>query len=138
MKYQKDISQDYHRSSPHPLLQSVMGVHSIFHILHHHEPKHPTELSNHNSINSSHVKSFTTHQPRLNSPPPNHNSMSSRHVEPLFDIRIDLLPAIVVTFATFHLLRFPLKAEDERNTVARKDGRVHSKTTQEEKPEEEP
>jgi hypothetical protein len=90
-----------------------MGVHSIFHILHHHEPKHPTELSNHNSMSSSHVKSFS-------------------------DKRIDLLEDMAVTFATSHLLRFRLKAEDERNTVARKDGRVHSKTTQEEKPEEEP
>ncbi len=50
-------------------------------------------------------------QPKLPTKPSNHNSMSSRHVKSFSNIRIDLLVCIVVTSATFHRLRFPLKAE---------------------------
>ncbi len=49
-----------------------------------------------------------------------HNSMSSRHVKLFSAIQFDLLKDKVVTFATSHRLRSPLKAEAEPNTVARK------------------
>ncbi len=73
---------------PHTLLQWAMRVHSFYIIFtshHHHQPKSQAEPSYHNSISSHHVKSF-------------------------FTIHIDLLYSIVVTFATSHWLRSPLKA----------------------------
>ncbi len=53
------------------------------------------------------------------------------------NMRIDLLLDIVVTFATSHWLRSPLKTETnlkknvgrQENTVARKEGRLHSQST---------
>ncbi len=57
------------------------------------------------------------------------DSMSSRHVESFSTIHIDLLPYMLVTFATSHRLRSPLKAEAEWNTVARKEGWLHSQST---------
>ncbi len=58
-----------------------------------------------------------------------HNSMSSRHVKSFSTIRIDLLPPISVTVATSHWFRSPLKAEAQANTVARKEGQLHSQPT---------
>jgi hypothetical protein len=58
-----------------------------------------------------------------------HNSMSSRHVKSFSTTRIDLLRYILVTFATSHWLRSPLKAEAPQNTVPRKEGRLHSQST---------
>jgi hypothetical protein len=70
---------------------------------------------------------------------PHHNSMSSRHVKSFSTIRIDLLSRISVTFATSHWLRSRLKVEAEANTVARKEGRLHSQSTRkQEKKAEEP
>ncbi len=69
------------------------------------------------------------HKPKPPKEPSNHNNMSSRHVKPFSSIRIYSLNSIVVTFVTSHWLRFPLKAEAELNTVARKEGRLHSQST---------
>ncbi len=55
--------------------------------------------------------------------------MSSRHIKSFFTTRIDLLDRIVITFATSHWLSSPLKAETYWNTVARKEGRLHSQST---------
>ncbi len=92
-----------------------MGVHSITRILQH--------------LLSTIFTSHHHHQPRPPTEPSDHNSMSSRHVKSFHNIRIHLLPFIVVTFATSHWLRSPLKAIASRNTVARKDGRLHSQST---------
>ena len=43
--------------------------------------------------------------------------MSSRHVKSFSNIRIDLLEFILVTFATSHCFRSPLKVEAPSNTV---------------------
>ncbi len=103
------------RHKPHTLSQSAMGVHSISRILQHH-------LS---TIFTSHLH----HQPKLQTEPSNHNRMSSRHVKSFSNTRIDLLPDIAVTAATSHWLRSLLKAEAPLNTVARKEGRLHSQST---------
>ncbi len=55
--------------------------------------------------------------------------MGSRHVTSFSTIHIDLLSDIVVTFATSHWLRSPLKAEAPWNTNTRQDGRLHSQST---------
>jgi hypothetical protein len=62
------------------------------------------------------------HQPKPPTEPYNHKSMSSRHVKSFSILRIDLLNCISVTFATFHVLRSPLKAEAHSNTVPGKEG----------------
>ncbi len=55
--------------------------------------------------------------------------MISRHVMSFSTTRINLLSCIVVTLATSHWLRSPLKAEAAWNTVAKKEGRIHSDST---------
>ncbi len=59
----------------------------------------------------------------------NHNTISSRHVKSFSNIRINLLWGILSTFATSHWWRSPLKAKAPANTVARKEGRLHSQPT---------
>ena len=90
-------------------------AHSISRILQHH-------LS---TIFASHYH----HQPNPPTEPSNHNSMSSCHVKAFSNMRIDLLYSIVVTFATSHWLRSPLNFWASVNTVARKEGRLHSQST---------
>ncbi len=87
------------RHKPHKFLQWAMEVHPISRILH--PPIEPSKQY----------------------------SMSSRPVKAFSNIHIDSLDCIVVTFATSHLLRSPLKAEALQNTVARKEGRLHSQST---------
>ena len=77
---------------------------------------------------------FTAHHHQQSQTPDgtllqSHNSMSSRHVQSFSTIHSDLLSLILVTFATSHWLRSPLKAEAEENTVARQEGRLHSQST---------
>jgi hypothetical protein len=84
----------YHK--PHTLLQWNKWVHT---------QSHPHSSTPHL------YRLYTTSSPPAQPPtePSNHNSMSSRHVRSFSNIRIDLLDCIVVTFATSHLLRSLLK-----------------------------
>ncbi len=69
---------------------------------------------------------YITSSPPTQSPDWNlqsHNCMSSRQVKSFSNVRIDLLAELSTSFATFHLLRSPLKAEASENTVARKEGK---------------
>jgi hypothetical protein len=61
------------------------------------------------------------------------HEITSRHVKSFSNIRIDLLWYIVLTVATSHWMRSRLKMEAERNTVARKEGRLHSQSTRKKK-----
>ncbi len=79
------------------------------------------------------ITSHRHYQPKNSTNPSNHNIMSWRHVKTFFTIHIDLLWDIVVTFATSHWLRSPLKTLVTANTVARKEGRSHSKLTRKKK-----
>ncbi len=79
------------------------------------------------SLPSLHHIFATNPNPRLN--PSNHYCTSSRHVKSFSNICIDLLAYISVTFATSHWFRFRLKAVARSNTVARKEGRLHSQST---------
>ncbi len=80
------------------------------------------------------LASHTRHQPEPRGNPPI-KTVCSCHVKSFSNIRIDLLEFIVVTLETSHLLRSPLKAEADKRTVARKEGRFHSQSTQENKAE---
>ncbi len=83
-----------------------------------------------------------TTNPKTPTEPPNRNSLSSRHIKSFSTIRIDLLAAILVTFATSHWLRSPLKALAvfwaDWNTVARKRWPITFTSNAQEKKAEEP
>ena len=84
-------------------------------------------LFNTTSIPSLHHIITTNPNPWLN--PPITIAWVSRHVNSFFNICIGLLADISVTVATSHWLRSPLKAEASENTIARKEGRLHSQLT---------
>ena len=119
MKYHHDISLEYHRLSQttyvvtmghgweytqSPDFFNITSLPSLHHIITT-NPKPPTETSNHTI------------------------AWASRHVKAFSTIRVDLLCCISVTLATSHWLRSPSKAEAWSNTVARKEGRLHSQST---------
>ena len=115
LKAQKALEYHPLSQTPYTLLQLVIRVHSISRILqhhlftiftshHHHQPQTPDKtLQSHNSMSLRHFKSFST-------------------------IHIDLLYCTLVTFATSHRLRSPLKVVAS-NTITRKDGQLHLQST---------
>jgi hypothetical protein len=56
-------------------------------------------------------------------------SQQIRHVKTFFYTRIDLLAYILVTFATSHWFRSPLKTEAATNTITRRECWLHSQST---------
>jgi hypothetical protein len=118
IKYHQDISLEYHRLSQTTYVLT-MG--------HGGEYTQSPAFFNTTSLPSLHH--IITTNPEPPTEPSNYNSMSARHVKSFSTIRVDLLAFISVTLATSHWLRSPSKAEAPANTVARKEGRLHSQST---------